>query len=221
MNFEQARFNMVEQQIRPWEVLDQDILDLLFVLRREDFVPNGFANLAFSDTEIPLNLAGVNTGETMMSPKFEARILQELKIRKHESVLEIGTGSGYMAALMAHRAQQVRTIEINPALAEFAAQNLTQSGARNVTVVNSDGSNLAEIEGQFDVIVLSGSVASVQSMLSKLKVGGRLTAVVGTAPAMQAQLVTHAAHGSFTTQVLFETSAKRLRGFPEHASFVF
>ena len=119
MNIEQARFNMIEQQIRPWNVLDQDVLDLLHVVKREQFVPAAYQNLAFADVEIPLP-----GGEAMLAPKFEARILQETGVKKHETVLEIGTGSGYMAALLAHRAAKVTTVEINPETAELAKKNL-------------------------------------------------------------------------------------------------
>src|SRR3954471_1553357 len=118
MNIEQARFNMIEQQIRPWNVLDQDILDLLHVVKREQFVPAAYQNLAFADIEIPLP-----GGETMLSPKVEARFMEELKLKKHETVLEVGTGSGYMAALLAHRAAKVTTVDINPEAVELAQQN--------------------------------------------------------------------------------------------------
>src|SRR3954470_8901628 len=122
-NTDQARFNMIEQQIRTWEVLDQDVLDLLYAVRREDFVPAVWRALAFSDLEVPLR-PGAAPGEHMLQPKVEARILQELAPRKHESVLEVGTGSGYFAALLAARAQRVHTVEIDPALKAFGEENL-------------------------------------------------------------------------------------------------
>ena len=122
MDFEKARFNMVEQQVRPWDVLDQSVLDLLFVVKREDFVPPEYRALAFSDMEIPLRVDGVDTGEAMWSPKLEARILQELALKPHENVLEIGTGSGYFAALLAHKAQHVVSVEIDPRLQAFGAR---------------------------------------------------------------------------------------------------
>ena len=135
MNIEQARFNMIEQQIRPWNVLDQDVLDLLVVVKREDFVPPAYKALAFVDSEIPLP-----GGEAMFTPKIEARLLQEVQVKKHENVLEIGAGSGYMAALLAHKARHVTSIEIKPELKELAQANLTRAGVSNVTVELGDGS---------------------------------------------------------------------------------
>src|SRR5437899_9542882 len=133
MNVEQARFNMVEQQIRTWEVLDQDVLDLLYVVRREEFVPAEYRAFAFSDLEIPL-YDGADEGERMMQPKVEARILQELAVKKNEHVLEVGTGSGYLAALLAARSHHVHSVEINAKLKAFAEENLRRSGVDNVTV---------------------------------------------------------------------------------------
>ena len=140
MDFEQARFNMIEQQVRPWDVLDQSVLDLLFVVKREDFVPPEYRALAFSDMEIPLRIDGVDTGECMWSPKLEARILQEIAIKRHDLVLEIGTGSGYMAALLAHKARQVISVEIDPRLQVFGAANLARAGVHNVRLESGDAS---------------------------------------------------------------------------------
>jgi len=217
MNIEQARFNMIEQQIRPWDVLNLGVLELLAVIKREDFVPPEHRGMAFVDTEIPLP-----SGECMLAPKVEARLLQELAVHKHERVLEIGAGSGYMAALLAHRAQHVTTLEIHPELARFAAANLKRAGLANVSVVTADGSQALPADGPFDVIVLSGSVAEVpEALLAQLKVGGRLTAIVGQEPVMRALLITRNADHGLTRSVLFDTVAARLHGFKEPTRFHF
>jgi protein-L-isoaspartate(D-aspartate) O-methyltransferase len=221
MNIEQARFNMIEQQIRPWDVLDQEVLELLVLVKREAFVPAAYRALAFADTEIPLP-----HGENMLAPRVEARIMQELAVQKHENVLEIGAGSGYMAALLAHRARHVTTVEIEPELKEMAQKNLADYGVTNVEVVLGDGAQGYTAPNQpnapYDVIVLSGSVGSVpEKLLSQLKVGGRLFAVVGTAPAMTAQIVTRNSEVDYSTVGLFETVIKPLRNAPEPSHFKF
>jgi protein-L-isoaspartate(D-aspartate) O-methyltransferase len=221
MDFERARFNMIEQQIRPWEVLDQDVLDLLSVVKREDFVPPAWRAMAFTDMEIPLIVDGKPTGETLFAPKLEARVLQHLAVRRHEHALEVGTGSGYMAALLAHRARRVLTCEIHPGLAAFGAENLRRAGVRNVATDLCNGANPPGTD-RFDVIALSGAVSFVpDSLLQRLNLGGRLLAIVGEAPAMTAQLITRTAENAFTTEGLFEISAKPLRDFPQKARFVF
>ena len=217
MNIEQARFNMIEQQIRPWDVLDSAVLELLAVVKREDFVPAAYRALAFVDTEVPL--AG---GQCMLAPKVEARLLQELGVHKHERVLEVGAGSGFMAALLAHRAQHVTTLEIDPELAEFAQNNLRHAGVLNATVINADGSQGLASEGPYDVIVLSGSVAEVPTaLLAQLKVGGRLAAIVGQLPVMRAVVIERSAEQGVERRVLFDTVAQRLRGFEEPTRFHF
>lgn len=221
MNIEQARFNMIEQQIRPWDVLNLGVLELLAVVKREDFVPAAYRGMAFVDTEVPLP---TSTGETqcMLAPKVEARILQELAVHKHERVLEIGAGSGYMASLLAHRAQHVTTLEIDPELARFASANLKRAAVMNATVLEADGSGGLSAEGPFDVIVLSGSVAEVPpALLAQLKVGGRLAAIVGFEPVMRAVLITRSGEQGLQRSVLFDTVAQRLRGFPEPTRFHF
>lgn len=229
MNYEQARFNMIEQQIRPWEVLDSQILSLLAVIKREDFVPPACRDLAFVDMEIPLPPQH-NPSQCMLAPKVEARILQDLAVQKHEKVLEVGTGSGYMAALLAHRAQQVISLEIEPSLAETARKNLQKAGIYNAEVRTGDGSaNLAEavsdngpLRGPFDVIVLSGSVAEVPaSLLALLKVGGRLSAIVGFEPVMRATLITRVGKDAWNTTQAWDTVAPRLLNFPEPSKFTF
>jgi len=217
MNVEQARFNMIEQQIRPWEVLDDSVLQLLAVVKREDFVPAAYKALAFVDTEVPLP-----EGECMLAPKVEARMLQELKVARHEKVLEVGTGSGFMAALLAHKAQQVHTMEIKPALAQLALQNLKRAAVFNVRVHEADGSRGLSSEAPFDAICLSGSVAEVPAaLLQQLKIGGRLIAIVGQEPVMRCVLVTRVGEAAFQRVELFDTVAARLHGFEEPSRFKF
>jgi protein-L-isoaspartate(D-aspartate) O-methyltransferase len=215
MNLEQARFNMIEQQIRPWEVLDAHVLHLLSVVKREDFVPQGFRNLAFFDMEIPL--AG---GQCMLAPRVEARMLQDLALQKHEKVLEVGTGSGYMAALLAHRAQRVISLEINAELALTARANLHAAGVLNAEVRHLDASRGMPVEAPFDVIVLSGSLAEIPpSLLTHLKVGGRLGAIIGDEPMMRATFVTRVGEAQFRTLQPWDTVAPRLQNFPEPSRF--
>jgi protein-L-isoaspartate(D-aspartate) O-methyltransferase len=206
MNIEQARFNMIEQQIRPWNVLDQDILDLLHVVKRERFVPAAYQNLAFVDTEIPLP-----GGEAMFTPKIEARILQEVDVKKHESVLEIGTGSGYMAALLAFKARHVTTVEISPELKVFAERNLAAAGITNVTVEQGNGAEGWTNGAPFDVIVISGALPVLpNAFLNQLNVGGRLIAIVGEAPVMSCNIITRVSEAAYDTVKIFETNVKPL-----------
>jgi protein-L-isoaspartate(D-aspartate) O-methyltransferase len=201
MNFDQARANMVEQQIRPWEVLDQAVLDLLYAVPREDFVPAAYRTLAFADMEIP-----IGEGEKMMAPKIEARIVQELAPRKHERVLEVGTGSGYLTALLAHRAAHVHSVEIRPALAGLGRGNLERHGADNVTLEVGDAARGWPTRAPYDLIVLTGSTPVLpRALLDQLAPGGRLFAVVGEAPVMVARLVTCSAPGAFRSVELFDT----------------
>jgi len=212
MDVELARLNMIEQQIRPWDVLDQSVLDLLCTVRREDFVPPHLRALAFADIELPLRIDGVDTGEVMMTPKVEARLLQELGIQAHEAVLEVGTGSGYMAALAAHRAHSVLSIEIDGRLHSFGLANLGRAGIRNVRVELGDGALGWRDRAPYDVIIMSGSVPVLPDpLLAQLKVGGRLAAIVGVAPVMTAQIVTRATESAYDTLALFETCLKPLR----------
>jgi len=221
MNTEQARFNMIEQQIRPWDVLDTGILSLLAVVKREDFVPPAYRSMAFFDTEVPLTTPQ-QEGRHMLAPKVEARLLQELNVRRHERVLEIGAGSGYMAALLSHKARQVVTLEIDPALAKMASDNLKRAAISNVSVVEGDGSKRLPTAGPFDVILLSGSVAAVPpALMNELKVGGRLAAIVGQEPVMCAVLVTRLSDKEFNSVNLFDTVAPRLSGFDEPSRFHF
>ena len=217
MNIEQARFNMIEQQIRPWEVLDQGVLSLLAVMRREEFVPTAYRALAFIDTEVPLP-----DHQCMLAPRVEARLLQELRLQPTESVLEIGAGSGYMAALMAHQSQRVTTLEIRPALAAMARANLQRAGIGNAQVVEADGAKGHAAQAPFDAIVLSGSVADVPAaLLAQLKVGGRLVAIVGQEPVMRAVHIGRVADQQYKRVELFDTVAPRLEGFGEPTRFQF
>ncbi|HYB50857.1 MAG TPA: protein-L-isoaspartate O-methyltransferase [Burkholderiaceae bacterium] len=219
---EMARFNMIEQQIRPWEVLDQSVLDLLAQVRREQFVPSHLRALAFVDFELPLNIDGVETGENMLAPKVEARLLQELGIHPHEQVLEVGTGSGYMAALAAHKAQTVWTIEIDPRLQAFGAANLARAGVRNARVEGGDGSLGWPAHAPYDVIIVSGSLPFLPAeLLAQLKMGGRLAAIIGDAPVMSAQIVTRTGQDSFEPLTLFETCTKPLRLARQPSKFRF
>lgn len=217
MNVEQARFNMIEQQIRPWDVLDASVLALLAVVKREDFVPAAYRAMAFVDMEVPLP-----GGQCMLAPKVEARMLQELAPARHEKVLEVGTGSGYMAALLAHKAQQVVSYEVRPLLAAMARDNLRRGAVVNVQVREGDGS-AGDAEGApYGAIMLSGSVAQVpQALLDQLAVGGRLVAIVGQEPVMRATLFTRTAERQWRSAELFDTVATRLERFEEPSRFRF
>jgi protein-L-isoaspartate(D-aspartate) O-methyltransferase len=205
MNYEQARFNMVEQQIRTWDVLDQDVLDLLYAVPREEFVPAAYKALAFSDMEIPI---GSNNGviERMMTPKMEARIVQEVALKKSERVLEVGTGSGYLTALLAYRAAHVTSIELNSEIGELGRRNLVSHNVENLTLDKGDGSRGWPIAAPYDVIVLTGSTPVLPAaVLEQLAPGGRLFAVIGNPPVMVAKLVTCTGPGAFSKVELFDT----------------
>jgi len=218
MNTNKARFNMIEQQIRPWDVLDQDVLDLLMVVKREEFVPAAYKNLAFIDTEIPLPC-----GENMLTPKLEARLLQAAAVRKHENVLEIGAGSGYMAALLAHKARHVTSVEIEPELQALAEKNLADYGVTNVKVALGDGAQgWISAHAPYDVIMISGSLPVLpDAFLQQIKIGGRIIGVIGEAPIMHAEMITRMSDTAFNTIKLFETNIKPLRNAltPSHFTF--
>ncbi len=217
MDIEQARFNMIEQQIRPWEVLDPTVLSLLSVVKREDFVPEAYKALAFADVEVPLG-----QGQKMLAPKIEARMLQELSVKNTDIVLEIGSGSGYMAALLAAKAEFVYSVEIDPVLVEMARKNLQQAGVANVSVDLGDGAQGWPLYPPYDAIVVSASLPLLpESMLRQLKIGGRLVAIVGEAPAMQMQLVTRTEENAFNTISVFETVVAPLTNAMQRDKFVF
>ena len=216
MDLEQARFNMVEQQIRTWDVLDPDVLDLLFTVRREDFAPHAHRTLAFADLELP-----IGHGETMWAPKLEARALQEVKPLGRESVLEIGTGSGYFTALLASFAGRVTSVEIVPELSRDARARLAAAGFSNVDLHVGDGARGFGSEA-YDAIVLTGSTPVLHEAFCKqLKPGGRVFAIVGDAPAMTARLYRWTAPGACVVTPLFETVVKPLRNAPAPARFAF
>ena len=218
---ERLRFNMIEQQIRPWDVHDPQVLALLAEIHREDYVPAAHRALAFFDMELPLT-DGTEPGQTMLAPKIEARMLNDLHVQKHESVLEIGTGSGFMAALLAHRAAQVLTLEIDATLAARATETLRRNGVKNVEVRHADGAKPLPSGPTFDVIVLSGSVARVpQNLMGSLNIGGRLVAIVGGEPMMRAHFVTRVSEGKWETTQPWDTIAPRLLNFPEPSPFRF
>ena len=209
---EHARFNMVEQQIRPWDVHDESVLQALFDVPRERYVPAPMQGLAFSDVELPLIINSVDTRETMLTPKVEARLAQDLQLKPTDCVLEIGTGSGYQAAILARLAQQVTSIEIDSRLAAFASENLARNHVSNVTVETGDAhSGWGTTE--YDAILVTGSVPSVPDALKyQLRIGGRLVVVVGQAPIMTAFRITRSSAASFETTPLFDTLIKPLRG---------
>ena len=216
-NIAQARFNMIEQQIRPWNVLDLRVLELLSTVPREDFVPAAHRALAFADLEIPLGF-----GECMLAPRMEARLLQDLQLTGAERVLEIGAGSGYMAALLAQQSASVLSLEIKPELAAMARANLQRAGAHNTEVRVADGAKPLPADGVFDAIVLSGSVAQLpQHLLDLLAVGGRLIGVVGDEPIMCATLATRVGPAEVRSVKLWDANAPRLHGFAEHSQFHF
>lgn len=217
MDIEQARFNMIEQQIRTWDVLNPDVLDLLFKIKREEFVPPAFRMLAFSDMEIPLG-----QGEFMLAPKLEARMLQELEVKKTDKVLEVGTGSGYMTALLASSARLVHSVERIPEFKMHAAKKLAEHGIINVVTEVGDAARGWSRQGPYDVIVLTGSVQILaEDFLNSLTVGGRLLAIIGEAPAMRARRYTRYSESGMRHDDLFETVVPMLYNAPQIEKFVF
>ena len=221
LNTDPLRYNMIEQQIRPWNVLELDILEQLSVVRREDYVPAAHRSMAFFDLELPFENAK-EPGQCMLSPKVEARMLQDLHMKKTDTVLEIGTGSGYMAALLAYRAAKVLSLEIDDTIAARAAETLRRNGVHNAEVRCADGSKPLPSGPTFDVIVLSGSVAKVpQNLLGSLNIGGRLIAIVGEEPMMRAHIVTRVSEGKWETAQPWDMVVPRLLNFPEPTRFSF
>jgi protein-L-isoaspartate(D-aspartate) O-methyltransferase len=220
---EQVRFNMVEQQIRTWNVLDQSVLDLLHEVKREEFVPLAYRGLAFADIEIPLSgEGGKSAGQKMWQPKLEARVVQELKLRPEDRVLEVGTGSGYLTALLAKKSGHVTSVEIDSALHARAKQTLARHGITNVSLVCGDAARGCSQGAPYDVIVLTGSTPVMpDTLLQQLKTGGRLFAVVGDAPAMEAHLVTRLASNELQSVNLFETVIEPLQNAAQPERFTF
>ena len=216
MDFEQARFNMVEQQIRPWDVLDPTVLDLLSKVRREEFVPQQYRSLAFTDMGIPLG-----NGELMLSPKLEARLVQDAGVRPTDRVLEVGTGSGYMAALLAHLAQQVYTVDIVAEFVEQAKRRFSQQNIRNIVAEAGDAARGWDAHAPYDVILITGSMPVLPEAYERvLAPGGRLIVILGDPPIMTAYRIERTGDG-FSREGLFETSVKALRNAPQPARFVF
>ena len=217
MNVEQARYFMIEQQIRPWNVSDSHVLELLGAVKREDYLPAALKPLAFADMELPLP-----GGRSLLAPKIEARLVQEAKVQRHEKVLQLGVGTGYITALLAHRAQQVIAIDPDADLVGTVRANLQKAGIVNAEVREASCTAGAEADAPFDLILLTGSVAQVPSaLLAQLKVGGRLVAIVGSEPMMYATVVTRKADNQYDTVQRFDTVAQRLPGFTEPSTFQF
>ncbi|TAG01171.1 MAG: protein-L-isoaspartate O-methyltransferase [Burkholderiales bacterium] len=220
MNIEQVRFNMVEQQIRTWDVLDTDVLDLLHVIKRETFVPTEQREYALMDIETPLT--PVSKTQKMWSPRMEARILQDIALDGSEHVLEVGTGSGYLTALLAARSNKVTSVEIDPALTAFAAENLRRAKISNVSLHTGDAAHGFASAGPFDVMVFTGSMEVVpEAALTQLKAGGKLFAIVGKAPTMYAKILRKSAGGMITERTLFETQVAALENAARAPAFIF
>ncbi|MDP8566441.1 protein-L-isoaspartate O-methyltransferase family protein [Methylophilus aquaticus] len=212
-----ARFNMIEQQIRTWEVLDPVVLATLSNTPREAFVPEAFRGLAFADIEIPLG-----DGHHMLSPKVEGRFLQALQLQAADKVLLIGAGSGYLAALMAQHCAKVTALELSPALCEVAATNLRNHGIGNVQVIHADGHAGLQTQAQFDAIVFTASSpVEPEGVRRQLSIGGRLLIVLGKAPVMEATLIQRLAENSYKQDILFETSLTEMAHAPQAVAFSF
>lgn len=217
MDFEKARFNMVEQQIRPWDVLDDTVLNLLFKVKREDYVPALYRNMAFVDMEIPLG-----HGESMWSPKLEARVVQELRLKSGDSVLEVGTGSGYLTALLANLAKHVVSVEIIPELSRAAAEKLAAHDIQNVTLEVGDAAQGWAKHAPYDAIVMTGSLPILpEALLQQLRPGGRLIAIVGEPPVMTARRLRLIEPGVSDSEGLFETRIAPLQNAPQPERFAF
>ena len=233
IDFEQARLNMIEQQIRTWEVLDQDVLDLIYQVHREDFVPDNYKQLALADTNIPLA-----NGQLMMTPKLEARLLQAVALQKNDRVLEIGTGSAYLTALIAKRVQQVDSVDIFPDFTKEAAVKLESYQLENVQLHTADVLSDWKTQAPYDVIIVTGSMSELDQSLQvdhtdvggRIKSGtfieqlteaGRLFVIVGKSPVMEARLITRVGDKEWSSEILFETDLPALIGAEEAAPFQF
>ncbi len=213
----EAHFNMIEQQVRTWDVLDPMVLDLLARVAREDFVPEEYIGLAYADLSIPLG-----HGEVMMHPVVEARMLQALDMQATDNVLEVGTGSGYITALLASVTSQVTSVEIHDDLRQEAGQRLTAKGIGNVTLETGDASQGWRADERYDVIVLTGSTPILpESFRTSLDLGGRLFAIVGESPLMEARLITRTGDDEWDQRVLFETDVPSLINAPKPGGFEF
>ncbi len=219
VDFALARHNMVEQQVRPWDVLDQRVLDVMAAIPREQFAPTVYRNLAYADIAIPLD-----DGQAMLHPKYEGRILQALALGKYDNVLEVGTGSGYLTACLAALARHVRSIDIRAAFTEEAGERLAARNIDNVTLATADlfGGGLGEGPGRYDAIALGGAVERVpQALREALSIDGRLFVVVGREPVMEAQLITRVGPQEWTTEGLFDALLPHLDNEPDARPFAF
>ena len=216
MDIEQARFNMIEQQVRPWDVLDQRVLDVMGNTPREDFVPDKYRSLAFADINVPLG-----HDQVMMAPKVEGRLLQALAIKPEDSVLEVGTGSGYLTACLAQLGKHVTSIELFPEFSETAGAALTEHDIRNVTLQQGDAANGIDTDTRYDVIAVTASVpVNREQFHASLAIGGRLFLILGRPPVMEAVLVTRVAEADWTRESLFETALPPLVNADEPQRFV-
>jgi protein-L-isoaspartate(D-aspartate) O-methyltransferase len=217
LNIEQARLNMIEQQIRPWDVLDQRVLDTIAATPREDFVPAAYRNLAFADIAVP-----IDQGQAMLPPKLEGRLLQALNPQPHELVLVIGTGSGYLTALLAKLGKHVYSVDLHESLVQAAQVRLAEHGIANVTLETGDAARGWPGHAPYDVIAVTGSVAEpADELLQQLRVGGRMFVVVGEDPVMEARLITRAGPDHWSSEDLFETSLAPLEHAAPEPRFVF
>lgn len=223
LSLDRARFNMIEQQVRPWDVLDPAVLELLDRVKRDQFVSPAQKALAYVDMELPL---GSGADQVMLAPRVQARMVQDLALKATDKVLEIGTGSGYTTALLASLAQRVVSLEIDDTIASAARQNLQQAGITNAEVRVADaaanGFAACAAEGPWDAILLAGSVAEVPAaLLALLAKGGRLITIVGHEPMMRATVVTRVDDAGLRTEQPWDTIAPRLRNFAEPSRFSF
>ena len=217
MDFEKARFNMVEQQIRPWDVLNTQVLDLLFHVKREEFVSDKQKTIAFVDTELPLP-----NGSRMLEPKMEARLVQELNLAPEDKVLESGTGSGYLTALLASFSKHVYSLDIDPAMTALAKANLARANIHNVTLVTANGVDGLPTNAPFNAIVVGGSLPTLpEALTSQLAVGGRLLVVLGDAPSMSLTLIERESETGLRTTKLFETVLTPLKDVEQPERFAF
>jgi protein-L-isoaspartate(D-aspartate) O-methyltransferase len=217
MDIEQARLNMIEQQIRTWEVLDMDVLDLLNEIHREEFIPEDYKELSFADTRIP-----IGHEQTTMTPKVEARLLQSLKLKSDESVLEIGTGCGYLTTLLAKSAKQVKSIDIYPDFIVSASDKIVKTGLVNIELECADAYNLLDQTEKYDVLVFTASLPKMdERFLNLLNDNGRMFAIIGESPAMEACVITKQSDANYSKESFFEIDLPALIGSEQKEIFEF
>ncbi|MDQ6645947.1 MAG: protein-L-isoaspartate O-methyltransferase [Pseudomonadota bacterium] len=217
MNIEQARLNMVENQVRPWDVLDARVLDVISRIHREDFVAPEHRQLAFADLCLPLG-----HGEVMMKPVVEGRVLQALELQPDDRVLEVGTGSGFLTACLAHLSAHVTSVDIHADLTAAAMARLQAASINNATLITGDAVEAWQPEGLFDALVVTGAVfAMPPRWLTWLKPGGRALVVRGQSPVQHATLLTHEGAGRYREEILFETDLPYLARAEPPQRFVF